>query len=531
MSTTDFRQSRRDADREQDREDRRQAQEAQLQREQLVLTANLERQRLQAEADAAAREQDRADKAAAAERERLAQELKDRQRAERIERERQVAAATAKEKARLKAKARAERRERRNAALKAAPGFVSQHLDLVAALVVMACSIIPALISQGSSLKLMGLDPWMVALLPVMLEASAWAATAAEAKAAEAGRVTWPYRVAVWAFASLAATVNYGHGAQIGGEKYGFQVGVVLAASSIVPIALWQLIQMGRHREAKAKAKAARKARRDAFFDRRARARQYPQVWQSAKQLRAIAGRDRLSMPDAWTAAWAVHEGAGEQALGDDLLTLLSADLLGLRVEAEDRLATVLGELHRARTRRLEASGTPSATPADNPVNESVTASANGGLTLPTRPAEASATGLLDASGAPLFRTVSPQINPFVPPSAPTPEQAREPAPARTRPTRKKLPASPMSAGAKKAAAVTAKNASADENASIEAWVTDELRAGREPSAKDVTNETLRRRQEVNKRAEAPSRTWSYDRLTAAKKRGDDGGLHIVRSA
>ncbi|MDJ0346364.1 DUF2637 domain-containing protein [Streptomyces sp. H10-C2] len=523
MSTTDFRQSRRDADREQDREDRRQAQEAQLQREQLVLNANLEQQRLQAEADAADREQDRADKAAAAERERLAQELKDRQRAERIERERQVAAAAAKEKARLKAKTRAERRERRNAALKAAPGFVSQHLDLVAALVVMACSIIPALISQGSSLKLMGLDPWMVALLPVMLEASAWAATAAEAKAAEAGRATWPYRVAVWLFASLAGSVNYGHGLQIGGKEYGFQVGVVLAASSIVPIALWQLIQMGRHRAAKAKAKAARKARRDAFFDRRARSRQYPQVWQTAKQLRAIAGRSELSMPDAWTAAWAVHEGAGEQALTGDLLTLLSADLLGLRVEAEDRLATILGHLHTARTRRMEASGKPSAESAQDAGGAAWKVSAAGVVTLPTGTDAASATAALEASGGGGLLTVSPQITPSVPPLART----REKAPARPRATRKGPAVRTLSPGARKAAAETAKAFDANENSAIEAWIADELRAGREPSAKDVATEVVERRRTVTKKPKVPGRTWCYDRITAAKKHG---GLHVVRT-
>ncbi|MCM2424270.1 hypothetical protein [Streptomyces sp. RKAG293] len=544
MSTTDFRQSRRDAEtsrREQDREDRRQAQEAQLQREQLVLTANLQRARLQAEADTAAREQDRADRAAAAERERLAQEIKDRQRAERVERERQVAAAAAKEKARLKAKAKAERRERRNAAVKAAPGFVSQHLDLVAALVVMACSIIPALISQSASLSDTGITAptamgWqgslLVALLPVMLECSAWAATAGEAKALAQGRSPWAYRIAVYLFAGLAAWVNWQHGNNAGGDKYGLLLGSVLAASSVIPIAVWQLVQVGRHREVKAKLKAERLARREDRRTTRDRKRLYADVWHTAQQLRAIAGHRRLSMDEAWQGAYAVHEGAGPEALPADLMVLLSAELLGLRAEAEKGLADVLGKLNEARALRLKVSGSAkentSVQATENVHKASPNASSGRDTIPPTHPGNRS----LHRAAQRARKTVSPQDAPSVPLSAP----AREDKPARTRKPRPPRPERTLSEGAKKAARQTAlasaTDAAAAEKKTLEDWAADELRADRKVTWHAVQAETLRRRKENDKKAVQPSRSWSYDRLTAAKKRdGGDGSLHIVRSA
>ncbi|MFI9588274.1 hypothetical protein ACIHCQ_42320 [Streptomyces sp. NPDC052236] len=536
MSIADIRQAKRDdraADRTQDREDRRLAEEARLERERLAQEKELERQRLGQEAEDRRRQQDRLDKQAEAERQRAAQELAARQKRERDETARQAKATADKERKREKARKAKERRERWTARAKAAPTWLSEHLDLAAALVVMGCSIVPALISQASSLKDTGITSsmgWLglllVALLPVMLECSAWAATAGEAKALAAGRSPWPYRIAVYTFAGLASWINYLHGKNVGGEKYGLLLGLVLAASSIIPIAVWQLVQVGRHRDVKAKLKAARKARREERRSNKARQKLYPGVWFTAQQLRAIAGHERLSIQEAWQAAWGVHEGAGEDALPNDLLVLLSAELLGLRVDAEERLAVVLGELNGARDRRLAASGKQSAATGETVWEGSANASASGVITLPTRPVETSATGLLDASGRPLSRMVSPQITPSVPPSARTPETA----PARTRGTTparpRKAPVRKQSMGARKAAAVTAKQASAEENLAIETWIADEIRAGREPNARAVEAETEKRRKEVNKKAAAPGKTWCYDRIISAKK---THGLHVVR--
>lgn len=523
MSITDFRTARREdqvAAREQDREDRRLAAELAREAKEQARLDEIERRRQEREDEAARREQDRLDA------ERKAKEKKDREDAARA-----AKAQADKERRREQARRRKERREQFVAWLNAAPKWLAEHLDLSAALAVMACSIVPALISQAASLKPTGVVEEMgwvgfllVVLLPVMLECSAWAATAGEAKAMKEQRSPWPYRIAIYAFVGLAAWVNYRHGSHVGGEAYGVILGSVLAASSVIPIMVWQLVQLGRHREYRELMKQARQARRAAAKTREQRKSELPQVWATARRLRAIAGHEKLSEEDAWQAAYGVHEGAGEDEMPEDLLRLLSADMLGLRVEAEARLAVVLGDLAEARAWRREASAKLSGKTPETEPGASVTASAQGVAILPTRAAEASVTGLVDPSGKPLLRTVSPQINPSVPPSARTSESApartRDTAPARTRKASGKTTVRKLSAGAKKAASVTAKRASADENEAIEQWIADELKAGRDVTPADVKTETMRRRQERNKRDKSePSRTWVYDRIGKAKLR------------
>lgn len=521
MSITDFRTAKRDdraAEREQDRADRRAAEDARLERERLAGMQELEEKRLAQEAEDRRREQERLDR-----------EQQRRIENEQKEADRKARAQADKERRREKDRKRRELRERRLALVKAAPGWVSEHLDLAAALTVMACSIVPALISQAGSLSETGIADdtamgWMggllIALLPVMLECSAWAATAGEAKAMKAKRSPWPYRIAIYTFAGLAAWVNYLHGVNVGGEKHGMLLGSILAASSVIPIAVWQLVQVGRHGEYKAQRKADRKARAEHTAWRKRCKKLYPDVWHTAKQLRAIAGPGELTELAAWLAAWAVHEGAGSQGLDQETLTLLSADLLELRVGAEERLAEVLARLDTARTERLKVSvglggnagtGTPEAS-ADG----SVKVSANGGTTPPTRSGETSVTGLVDRLGRPLVREVSPQLAPSVPPSA----RARETAPARTRKARPAPPTRTLSKGAKNAARETAKRsaspAAADEKKALEEWALSRLRTSGEVTWQEIRDEAHTRRKTTDKKAVAPGRSWAYERRTNA---------------
>ncbi|MEU4496956.1 hypothetical protein AB0F96_26810 [Streptomyces sp. NPDC023998] len=522
-SIDDFRTARRqdqESAREQDREDRRLAAElARAAKEQARLD-EIERRRQEREDEAARREQDRLDA-----------ERKANEKREREDTARAAKAQADKEKRREQARRRKERREQFAARLNAAPKWLAEHLDLSAALAVMGCSIVPALMSQAASLKTTGIVTemgWLgyllVGLLPVMLECSAWAATAGEAKAMKEQRSPWPYRTAVYAFAGLAAWINYRHGSHVGGEEYGVILGSVLAASSVIPIMVWQLVQLGRHREYRKQMKAARQARKDAAKTREQRKSELPQVWATARRLRAIAGHEKLSEEDAWQAAYGVHEGAGDDEMPEDLLRLLSADMLGLRVDAEARLAVVLSDLAEARAWRREASAKLSGKASEVKPEASVTSFVEGVATLPTRAAQTSVSGLVDSSGKPLLRTVSSQINLSVPPSARTSENApartRDTAPARTRKGSGKATVRSMSTGAKRAAAVTAKRASADENEAIEQWIADELKAGRDVTPANVKAETMRRRQERNKRDKSePSRTWIYDRIGKAKLR------------
>ncbi|MBL1086795.1 hypothetical protein JK359_33355 [Streptomyces actinomycinicus] len=429
------------------------------------------------------------------------------------------------------------RRERWQQRLDAAPKWLAEHLDLSAALAVMACSIVPALISQASSLSDTGIVDAMgwaggllVALLPFMLECSAWAATAGEAKAMKQGRSPWPYRIAVYAFAGLASWVNYLHGRNVGGDRYGVLLGSVPAASSIIPILVWQLVQLGRHIEYRERLRAERNRRRDARATRKTRRKDLPKVWDAAKRLRAIAGFERLSEEDAWTVAYTVFEGAGSEALSDEILALLSAEMLGDLVEAEGRRTVVLEALAEVRFERRRLSETlarrASTEGSEKDAEESVKESAEQSATLPVRVFEASSSGLVTVSEKPRLRTVSPQINQSVPASARTSESApartRETTRPRTRKARTASAVRNLSPGARKAASVSAKAYNANENADIEEWIRGELAAGRKVGFKEVADETEKRRQAnlpKKKAAELgrPSKTWAYTRISEAK--------------
>ncbi|THA28248.1 hypothetical protein E4198_00080 [Streptomyces sp. RKND-216] len=535
MSITEFRAAKRDdraAEREQDRADRLAAEQAKLERDRLAAEQKLERERLAQEAEDKRREQDRADRQAAEQAQR-----------EREEADRKARAQAEKERKREADRKRRERRERRAAFIKSVPGWVSEHLDLAAALAVMACSIVPALISQAGSLSSTGIAGedamgWMggllIALLPVMLECSAWAATAGEAKAMKQRRSPWPYRVAIYSFAGMAAWVNYLHGDHVGGEEYGLLLGSVLAASSVIPIAVWQLVQVGRHGEYKAQRKADREAKSELKAWRERCKKLYPDVWHTAKQLRAIAGPGELTELAAWQAAYAVHEGAGDGEMDPELMALLSADLLELRVDAEGRLADVLNRLRAVRTDRLKASATltgkPFAGTGETSADASVKVAANGGTTPPTRSPETSVSGLLDHLGRPLTQSASSQAAPSVPPSA----RARETAPARTRKPRPAPPVRTLSKGAKNAAKETAKRsataAAADEKKALEEWALTRLRTSGEVTWQEIRDEAHARRKTTDKKAVAPGRSWAYDRRTAALEAHGKGGLHAVRT-
>jgi hypothetical protein len=517
-TTTDFRTVRR----EQDREDRRATEAARLERERLAGEQRMNLQRLALEAEQARREQDRRDREQAAQ-----------VKAEREAAQRAAAAQAKKDRAREKARQAKERRERRIAAVKAVPAWVAEHLDLAAALTVMACSILPALVSQGASLKATGIVHAMglpglllVGLLPVMLECSAWAATAGEAKAMKSGRNPWPYRIAIYTFAGLAAWINWQHGQNVGGRQYGLLLGSVLAASSVVPIVVWQLVQLGRHQEARAALKAARTARRHERAETKKRQELYPDIWHTAQQLRAIAGHGRLSVQEAWQAAYAVHEGAGVDGLPDDLMVLMSSDLLGLRAAAEERLADVLRTLNRARARRLAVSGVASENQSPQSGvsvrHPSAAASAGGGIIPPTHPGNRS----LQRAAERARRTASAQAAPSVPPSA----RPREDTPTRTRKPRPPRPERTLSKGAKNAARETAMasatDAAAAEKKALEDWARETLRTGGTVTWQAVRAEALRRRKETDKKAVEPSRSWSYDRLKAAKA---TAGMHVVQ--
>lgn len=278
---------------------------------------------------AAEREQDREDARLRAELERdeklFREERADARRSAEAERRRQEKAQRRKDKAAAAAQRTARWRKRAHT--------LREHGDVAATLAVMACGMIPALVAQERALVGLGMGMLLGCLLPVMLELGAWAATAGEAKALKEHRRVGPYRTAVWAFAALAAGVNYWHGS----KDYGLGGGIVLAASSIAPVALWHMVMAGRHSAkakrtraeiaAERKAKAEAKARAKHLKDRR---RHHPQVAQLADRLLSAAPYGAMDAEEAWRQAWEATHGA--TALG------MTPELYAAAVTARRRL-------------------------------------------------------------------------------------------------------------------------------------------------------------------------------------------------
>ncbi|MFD6414496.1 hypothetical protein, partial [Nocardia asteroides] len=137
---------------------------------------------LRLEAEERRREQDRADR-----REQEEQRRRD-------DRERR------KEADRRKDQARARRAQLRARAL--------EDADTVAALIVMACAMIPAAVVQVWGMSKAGSPVALAVSLAIMLESGAWVATLTGERAKRDGRPTLPHRLAMWGCAIAAGSIN-----------------------------------------------------------------------------------------------------------------------------------------------------------------------------------------------------------------------------------------------------------------------------------------------------------------------------------
>ncbi|MEK9524034.1 hypothetical protein MIU24_32375 [Streptomyces venezuelae] len=202
------------------------------------------------------------------------------------------------EQAAREAEKRRKKRERK-AAWKQRVDWVAVNTDLAAALAVMVAGMIPAFYFQLDALMGAGVFAGLAALLAFMLEAGAWAATAGEVKALKAGRAVWPYRVAIWTFTTAAASINFAHGLETA-----WWLGAILAASSVVPVALFHMVMAGRHKakpkDATAKARAQHEKRRR---------RDHKKVHALAKTLVSAAPYGELQFEEAFASAWEILYG------------------------------------------------------------------------------------------------------------------------------------------------------------------------------------------------------------------------------
>ena len=308
MSITDFRQAKRED--ENARTERRIAEQA------------------------AQREQDRADARERFEQQQAAADRQD-------ERDRQEQEQQKKAKAEVRRASKARRAERRQKLTDAA-GWARENGDVSVTLLVMACGMVPALISQYSALRNMQMGVMLSALLPVMLELAAWAMTFGEARAITDKRNPRAYQVGVWLAASLAAAVNALHGWTDYEPSHRIAAAVILAASSIVPVWLWHRVMAGRHAKTIVELETERE-RAEHAARRRA---DHKDVARLADTLISAAPFGELAEEQAFAKAWALLHGD---------VPGMTADLRAREVQARVRIAAASKDTPDAVVGRLLA--------------------------------------------------------------------------------------------------------------------------------------------------------------------------------
>ncbi|MFF6774767.1 hypothetical protein ACFY8W_14550 [Streptomyces sp. NPDC012637] len=188
---------------------------------------------------------------------------------------------------------------------------------------VMVASIVPAVLSQIGALTGASVAAPMAGLLAAMLEGGAWAITFMGKQADDSGREPRKYRIATWAVAVVAAAVNFWHGL----EQYRAHpwVALVLGASSLFAIYIWDLKTHGSH----GKTKAEKKAEKDRARHVAARRKHHPQIVEAAVKLQSALPFGVLDDEAAFAAAWRIHTGA-EPGLSAELYATATNAVLNL---------------------------------------------------------------------------------------------------------------------------------------------------------------------------------------------------------
>lgn len=245
-------------------------------------------------------------KKVAAERERamLAQELR-REEAEtraaeqaQAQRERE-----AKQKAKAAEKARGRKvRQERRAALLASLG---RRRALAVTLLVIGASMAIAWPAQASYFSTAGMGRAGL-LAPVVIEGPQWLAAILVGHATTHQARTWVYRLATFVFASVAAGINFEHGAQTRP-----MLGIVYGLASLTGVVAWELYV---HSARQAHSKRTAAERRRAIQRRLS----YPGIYRRAVRLSRATG---MEIEQAWPMAWRMVHGADLGVRAKDLIT------------------------------------------------------------------------------------------------------------------------------------------------------------------------------------------------------------------
>ncbi|MFF4949753.1 DUF2637 domain-containing protein [Streptomyces chattanoogensis] len=273
-------------------------------------------------------EERRADRASEREQDRLdRREMAEEKRQERAEREERAR--------RAKAEARQAAEKRKTARKATRTALVTKAKgegDTIAALVVMVCSIAPAVYFQITALAAVpGLPGAIAVALSVMLEAGAWVATVAGERAKREGRPVGRFRAAMWGNGAVAGAINFTHAPPTPHHWLAF----VLAAASLGGVFYWELRGLGRHGGKAGRTRAERReARARVWHDRKRRLR-FWKVWRRYTDILAAHPYGCLDREKAWAEAWFDVKGAPLAA---------TADVLGRRVAAVKSVEAVLAE-------------------------------------------------------------------------------------------------------------------------------------------------------------------------------------------
>ncbi|MFI0764619.1 DUF2637 domain-containing protein [Streptomyces sp. NPDC021218] len=269
---------------------------------------------------AAEREQDRIDRREQADRDRQARA----EREERARRDRED-----------KRRAVEERRATRKRARRELWARLVAEGDTITALIVMACSIIPAVYFQLKALGGQDLPTGIAIAIAVMLESGTWVATFTGERAKRHGRPTLVFRTAMWGCAGLAAAVNYSHAPGPAGGWLAW----VLAAASMGGVFFWELRGLSRRESGRAgRTLAERRADRARARHRAQRRRRFPEVWKRYRDILAAYPHGAVDLEDAWRDAWRDVHGA-------DLS--VTAPVMRSRLAADAALADVLAKAGR----------------------------------------------------------------------------------------------------------------------------------------------------------------------------------------
>lgn len=234
---------------------------------------------------------------------------------------------------------------------------------------VMVASIVPAVISQVGALSGADVNVLLAGLLAAMLEGGAWAITFMGKQAEDAGRETRKYRIAGWATASMAAGINLWHGLeQYAGHPW---VAFVLAGSSLFAFYIWDMKTHGS--EGKTRAEKKEQAARAAHAAERRR--HHKDIAKEADRLVSAMPYGAITEEEAFAAAWRIHRGAEPGMSAELYATATNSRVqLGAAFELGDH---VRPELLRAGMLAAALSPLPKTLPTFGPVTP-VTALAKG---------------------------------------------------------------------------------------------------------------------------------------------------------